>query len=100
MKKILNGSPSLRNKEGAKQRTETGQKPFKIPAGKLRLTPGWGYVVSASALGVSMGNLPAVLEAEEFIGNGYGFRLFQRNSEGSGIYLQELGSTVLTVVKE
>ncbi len=100
MKKIFPVSPFFRKKESEGKRTDPGQKTLKIPAGHLRLTPGWGYVVAASALGVTMESLPELLEAEDFVGNGYAFRLFQRNGEGSGIYLQELGSTVLTVVEE
>lgn len=100
MKKLFNGSFSSSKKEDERHQTESRGQILKIPAGQLRLTPGWGYSVSASALGLSSDRLPAVLHTEDFIGNGYAFRLFQRNSEGAGIYLQELGSTVLAVLNE
>jgi hypothetical protein len=100
MKNIFNAGLFSRKKEGEGQQEESRHQTLRIPAGKLRLMPAWGYVVSASALGLSAGRLPASLQTEDFIGNGCAFRLFQRNSEGAGIYLQELGSTVLTILNE
>jgi hypothetical protein len=100
MKKLFSAGLSGIRKEGERHQTESRGQILTIPAGQLRLTSGWGYSVSASALGLSPDRLPAVLRSEDFIGNGYAFRLFQRNAEGAGIYLQELGSTVLAVLNE